>query len=124
MPMAWIYFLLYSTIFTLLSILTQPAANLLRVANIVMSQSNTVSSSFPENLSCLLMLQHLINFCSLSLVSFSSFSSDLLSEIIFHKCFAVVEMMEDSSRSPQRKNKWKSPKLPCAAGSALILGEG
>lgn len=117
MPLTWIYFLLCSTIFTLLSVLTQPAANLPRAANIVMSQSNAVFSSFPENLACLLMLQCQINFCSLSLVSFSLFSSDLLSEIISHKYLAVVEVMEkDYSRSPRKKNNWKSPNLPNADG--------
>lgn len=124
MPLAWIYFLLYSTIFTLLSILTQPAANLPRAANIVMSQSNAVSSSFPENLACLLMLQYQINFCFISLASFSPFSSDLLSEVISRKCFAVVEMMEkDCSRSPRKKTNWKSPALPCAEGQLWRWGK-
>lgn len=124
MPLAWIYFLLYSTIFYSAQ-LTQPAANLPRAANIVMSQSNTVYSSFPENLACLLMLQYQINFCSLSLVSFSLFSSDLLSGIVSHKRFAAMGMMEkDYSRSARKESKWKSPNLPYAEGSALMLGEG
>lgn len=57
-------------IFSLLNVLTQPAANLPRVANIVMSQSNAVSSSLPGNLAGLLILQHQISFCYLSLASF------------------------------------------------------
>lgn len=89
-----------------------------------MSQSNAVSSSLPGNLACLLMLQHQINFCSFSL-AFSPFSSDLHSEIISYRCFAMVEMMEkDYSRIPRKKSKWRSPKLPCAAGSALTLRGG